>query len=206
MPLARTPVVTVDSGGFRFSAEASRKASLESAHWVRLSSDESERCIAFEFLDDPVQPDDANKLARGRGSARGCRAKALVNGNPWIRAAADRKLKCEILPHPASRGLWAIWLAPCFELSVRPEAIAKVGAAAGIYRYLDEAGEVIYIGKGRITDRYREPERRTWDIARIEYSLVPDDQQFEWEKFHLDAFAKEHNGGKPRFNKVAGHL
>ena len=203
---ARTPVVNVGGGGFNFSAEASRKAGLESAHWVRLHTDEEERCIAFEFLDDSIQPEDANKLMRGRGSARSCRAKALINGIPWIKAVAGRNRKFKMRPHPVGRGLWAIWLAPWFELSARPEAIGEIGAAAGIYRYRDASGEVIYIGKGCVADRYREPERREWGIAKIEYSLVPDEEQYEWEKYHLNDFAKEHDGRKPRFNKVAGHL
>ena len=59
--------------------------------------------------------------------------------------------------------------------------------------------------KGRIADRYREePGRRRWDIAIVEYSVVPDAEQYEWEKFHLDAFAKEHDGRRPRHNSTSG--
>ena len=68
---ARTPVVTVGSyGQFRFSAEAARKAGLESAHWVRIFTDESERLIGFEFLDDPIQPERHQQAgARQEGQA-----------------------------------------------------------------------------------------------------------------------------------------
>lgn len=198
--------MTVDLGGFRFSAAAARLAELRSAHWVRISTDESERLIAFEFLDDPIQPEDTNKLMKSRGRSCSCRAKGLVKSAPWINTVATRKLKFELSQYPQNTKIWVIRLAPWFELSCRPEEIRTIGAAAGIYRYRDASGEVIYIGKGRIVDRFREPTRRAWNIETIEYSLVPNnDEQHRWEKYHLDRFAKEHNGYLPRFNKVAGH-
>ena len=99
-----------------------------------------------------------------------------------------------------------IRLAPWFELSVLPGNISQIGNVAGIYRYRNATDEVIYIGKGRITDRFRKPDRRMWEIERIEYSVVPDDEQYKFEKFHLDRFVKENDGHRPRFNMVAGHL
>ena len=206
---ARTPVVTVGSRGvFRFSAEASRKAGLESAHWVRISTDESERLIGFEFLDDPIQPEDANKLMRSKGKKdKGClcKARGLIHNTPWIKKVADRGRKFELFPYPRNQRIWVIRLAPWFELSVRTEDIGKIGDAAGVYRYCDAGGKVIYIGKGRIANRYREePQRRDWDISIIEYSLVPTDEQFEWEKFHLKDFANEHSGRLPQHNFNSG--
>ncbi len=203
---ARKPLVTVDLGGFRFSAKAARRADLESAYWVRISTDESERLIGFEFLDDPIQPEDTNKLMRGSGRSCGCRAKGLMKSAPWINAAAVRKHKFELFPYPLNPKIWVIRLAPWFELSCRPEEISEIGDAAGIYRYRNAGGEVIYIGKGRIADRFRDPSRRTWDIKTIEYSVVPNDEQYRWEKFHLDLFAKEHNGHLPQLNRIAGRL
>ena len=205
---ARTPVVTVGSyGQFRFSAEAARKAGLESAHWVRISTDESERLIGFEFLDDPIQPEDTNKLVRDKRGKRycSCRARGLINNTPWIKKVADRNRKFDLVPYPDNQRIWVIRLAPWFELSVRPGDIGKIGDAAGVYRYCDADGKVIYIGKGRIAHRYREePQRRDWDISIIEYSLVPKDEQFKWEKFHLKDFAKEHSDRLPQHNFNSG--
>ena len=208
---ATKPVVTVFPKGFRFSAEAVRKAGLESAHWVRIRSDESERLIGFEFLDDPSQPENANKLIRGRGLGCLCKAKGLIQGKRWIKQVAEddhgksRNGKFELVQYPHDQKIWVIHLGPWFELSVLPEKIGTIGVAAGIYRYRDADGEVIYIGKGRIANRYREePQRRVWGIASIEYSEVPDKQQHEWEKFHLEAFAKEHADRLPRHNSIHG--
>ena len=199
--------MTVAPAGFRFSAAAAKRAGLESAHWVRMSTDESERLIGFEFLGGPVQPEDANKLAGTRGSSRECWAQEVINSAPWIQAVAAKRRKFKLFQYPSDQKIWVIRLAPWFELSVLPEEIGSIGTGAGIYRYLDAGGEVVYIGKGRIVDRYRDSARRTWGIARIEYSLVPEeDEQYKWEKFHLDNFAKEHDGRLPRFNMVAGRL
>lgn len=203
---ARKPLVTVDLGGFRFSSAAAKLASLRSVHWVRISTDESERLIGFEFLDDPIQPEDTNKLMRYKGRSRGCRARGLMKSAPWINAVAKRKCKFELFPYPRNTKIWVIRLAPWFELSCRPKEISQIGTAAGIYRYRNSRNKVIYIGKGRIADRFREPDRRTWRIERIEYSMVPNDEQHQWEKFHLDLFVKENNGHLPQFNRVAGHL
>ena len=204
---AKEPLVTVAPGQFRFSAVAAKMADLESAHWVRVSTDERERLIGFEFLSDPIQPEDANKLRGTRGSSRLCVAKGLINQTPWINAVAAKKLKFKLSQYPRDQKIWVIRLAPWFELSVLPENIGSIGTGAGIYRYRDAEGEVVYIGKGLIVDRYREPARRMWDIARIEYSLVPEeDEQYKWEKFHLDDFAKEHGGRRPRFNRISGRL
>ena len=208
---ANKPLVTVSPKGFRFSAEAVRKAGLESAHWVRISSDESERLIGFEFLDDPSQPEHANKLMLSTGIGRSCKAKGLINGNRWIKQVAEddhgepRNSKFELFPYPPDQKVWVIRLAPWFELSVLPEDIGTIAAAKGIYRYRDAGGEVIYIGKGHIAGRYREErQRRDWGIARIEYSTVPGDEQYKWEKFHLDAFAKEHADRLPLHNGIQG--
>ena len=46
----------------------------------------------------------------------------------------------------------------------------------------------IYIGKGIILDRFREPDRRKWGIQKIEYSIVRKGVQYEWEKYWLDNF------------------
>ena len=199
--------MTVAPGQFRFSAVAAKTADLKSAHWVRISTDERERLIGFEFLNDPIQPEDANKLSGTRGSSRLCRAKGLINQTPWIKAVAAKRRKFKLFQYPRDQKIWVIRLVPWFELSVPPENIGSIGAGAGIYRYRDSGGEVVYIGKGRIVDRFREPARRMWGIARIEYSLVPEeDKQYQCEKFHLEDFANEHDGRLPRFNMVSGRL
>ena len=63
-------------------------------------------------------------------------------------------------------------VAPCFECN--NESITIPEGATGIYRYRNSDDEVIYIGRGNIRDRLRSPERKDWDIAKVEYSLIND--------------------------------
>lgn len=110
---ARKPLVTVHPKGFRFSAESVRRAGLESAHWVRILFDEEERLIAFEFLDDPSQPDNAVKLLRFRGLSRSCKVGGLIKKR-WIKQVAEddpRNRKFRLVRRPHDRKLWGIRLA-----------------------------------------------------------------------------------------------
>ena len=107
--------------------------------------------------------------------------------------------------HPAVPTHWTIRLAPWFEHSVQPADIGSVEAAAGIYRYLDADGGVIYIGKGEVAARFRSPERREWDIAKVEYSEIDGEaKQYEWESFHMERFRERQNNRLPYFNRVSG--
>ena len=75
----------------------------------------------------------------------------------------------------------------------------------GIYRYLRENGETVYIGRGPIKERLRCPERTDWDFDVIEYSIVPNpDEQVKWEDYWIERFKADHDGGKPFYNRVSG--
>jgi hypothetical protein len=75
----------------------------------------------------------------------------------------------------------------------------------GIYRYLRENGEIVYIGRGPIKARLQSPERKEWDFDVIEYSIVlnPDDQ-VKWEDYWIERFKADHNGERPFYNVVSG--
>ena len=211
------PVVSVrPSGAFSFSSEAVKTAALhESIHWVKIHLDSNERCVAFEFLGGTDRPEHSYKLRAPKRSSGGtrntriCTAKALIRNTPWIRAVANLEnvadRKCKLFRPPAEPNFWAIRLMPWFELSVEPDEIATVNNAAGIYRYRDADGAVIYIGKGIIADRFRSPERRDWGIATVEYSKVDGEgRQYEVESFHIKRFASSNNGRLPHFNRDRG--
>ena len=74
----------------------------------------------------------------------------------------------------------------------------------GIYRYLNKAGEIIYIGKGRIKERAKADDRSKWEIKTVEYSIIEEnDKMLQWEEYHISRFL-DHNGVKPLFNKIMG--
>ncbi len=76
----------------------------------------------------------------------------------------------------------------------------------GIYRYLNKRGDVIYIGKGGIKDRLDVAHRANWNIEKIEYSIIENEEdQFIWEDYWLDRFKSENNSELPLFNKISGN-
>ncbi len=176
---ATGPKVLIDTGkGFLFSATAIRAASLAEVHWIRLYPDDDDRVIVFEPVPGVDKPLYGLKLGQSSRGSRRLTGKGIINQTPWIRAVsmlpdtADRKFDLKPyhgpLPEVAgcgqNRTAWYIRLMPAFEETI---AVAEIRALSsnvkGTYRYLggDDGREVVYIGKGRIKDRYRQETVRT---------------------------------------------
>ncbi len=100
---------------------------------------------------------------------------------------------------------WAIYLAPAFEEQNARESKKIRAEAQGVYRYVREGGEIVYIGRGWVRRRLAEPQRQDWDFDRVEYSIVESpDQQVFWETYWIDRFKEEHKGSLPFYNRVSG--
>jgi hypothetical protein len=98
-----------------------------------------------------------------------------------------------------------IQLCPAFEERRARESADIPSDVRGIYRYLRESGEVVYIGRGEIKKRLSQPERHDWDFDRVEYSIVSDpDQQVKWEDYWITRFKESNKGRLPIYNKIAG--
>lgn len=198
------PVVALTTTGFRFNVEAARLAGLhDPVHWVRVSLDHEQRRIGFRFFSGETRPSNTLKLKGLRGRYYRFSAKGVIWNVPWIHAvskqdsAADRNFKMERLD--SDRNRWVIRLAPWFECKASPNDVGSLGSKEGIYRYRDASDRIIYIGKGKIADRFREHERRDWGIEWIEYSEIEgDENQFDWESFHLDRYEETHDALPPR--------
>ena len=80
--------------------------------------------------------------------------------------------------------------------------------AEGVYRYVRSSGdaeEIVYIGRGKIRSRMKDPQREAWRYDRVEWSPVSGiDAQTEWEYNLLEAHKKKHGGKLPEYNKVSG--
>ncbi len=81
---------------------------------------------------------------------------------------------------------------PSFEFSVLREKSGLIELEArGIYRYRNTHGDIVYIGKGAIRNRFGLPERADWEFANIDYSPVSNEEdQFSWEAFWLDRYRR----------------
>ena len=99
---------------------------------------------------------------------------------------------------------WVIQLCPAFEEKKARESANIPSDATGIYRYVRENGEIVYIGRGEIKNRLASPERNDWEFDVIEYSIVNDpDKQVEWEDYWINKFKEENSGKLPLYNKIA---
>jgi hypothetical protein len=101
--------------------------------------------------------------------------------------------------------LWVIQLCPAFEERKARESADIPSDATGIYRYVRDDGEIVYIGRGNIKNRLASPEREDWEFAVIEYSILENpDQQLKWEDYWLTRYQEEHGGKLPIYNKILG--
>jgi hypothetical protein len=129
----------------------------------------------------------------------------VVGKRPWLVAITKQTGKDRRFTPIREGSKWVIQLCPAFEIKKARESRDLPFQDAGIYRYLRESGEIVYIGRGPIKERLRSPDRKDWDFDRIEYSIVanPDDQ-VKWEDYWIERFKAEHNGKRPFYNMVSG--
>ena len=203
------PNVTMTPGGsFKFSVKAAQMANMTEKHWVRIYLDHEHRLVVFELLGGLERPQDGLKLQSTKGH-RSVTAKGLILNTLWIKSVAiSRKIdhrRFRLREYPDIKDAWFIRLAPAFEESVTPDMVNTLGEASGIYRYLDAGGQVVYIGKGIIRDRFKEPDRKEWGIVKIEYSILHrDNDQYEWESLWIERHKEANQGQFPVYNRVGG--
>ena len=203
------PSVTMTPGSFSFSVKAAQMATMAEKRWVRIYLDHEQRLVVFELLDGLDRPQDGLKLQSSKKGHRSVTAKGLILNTPWIKILAiSRELehrRFHLRKYPDIKDSWFIRLAPAFEESVTPDLVNTLGEASGIYRYLDASGQVIYIGKGIIRDRFKEPDRKEWGIVKIEFSVLHrDSDQYEWESLWIERHKEANRGQLPVYNRVGG--
>ena len=131
----------------------------------------------------------------------------LYNEINWLRSFANNDGKERRISPTKLTGLnWEISLRPSFENFIsRDELTKKAIKIKGIYRYKDNSGNIIYIGKGDVRARFQEPQRKNWNFETIEYSEVKDEnEQLKWESYWIEEFKKKNNGKLPKRNEIGG--
>ena len=62
----------------------------------------------------------------------------------------------------------------------------------------------MYIGKGNIKSRIKEHLGKEWEIAKVDYSVIKDNEEMlKYESYHLERFKKD-NGAYPPHNLIGG--
>ncbi len=98
--------------------------------------------------------------------------------------------------------MWVVDLVPCFRQIFTGGTDIRPGST-GIYRYLNE-GEIIYIGRGVLRERFSSHDRKEWRFDTIEYTILNDDAlERHWETFWLDNY-RRNKGVWPFHNQIGG--
>jgi hypothetical protein len=200
-----TPFVSVGVHHIGFNTPFARIAELRPSTHVTISVDSENLRIGFEFHDDN-RPN--SFLLSGRSGSRNsfqCASQGLTQKHIWIGAVARLGPRGRRFSPKKEGKLWVIQLCPAFEERRARESADIPSDARGIYRYVRESGEIVYIGRGEIKKRLSQPERQDWDFDRVEYSVVANpDQQVKWEDYWITRFKETNKGKLPIYNKISG--
>ena len=202
---ADEPVIAISDNRFQYSSVFSKLSELEKYPYVEYFVEEDNRKIAFKFHKEPITRDCyiVNKSSNYRSAAL-----EVMNRYPWVDKVAqaqnsdDRKFVALKL-----QGMWVIQLSPSFEISVdRSNSPKGLPEQSGIYQYVNDKGDIVYIGKGNIKQRHMDRQRKDWIYSKVEYSIVDGDEaQYEWESYWLEKYKEKNDGYLPYYNKVSGH-
>lgn len=202
--------ISVSPSHFSFNSNFAKIVELNPGSRVSVYKDASQRKLGFEFHDD----DRPNSFALSAASAatKGqkrkalqCASRGVVNKCNWIKSVTKLKAKNRRFEPRKEGGRWVIQLCPAFEYRKARESADIDSDLKGIYRYIRETGEIVYIGRGTIYGRLKSPERIEWDFDTVEYSIVEDpDAQVEWEDYWIEKYKNSNGGELPFYNKVSG--
>ena len=206
-------VLYISKSGITFSATFIKKHNLQNHLGVKFFVDDEEPYyLGFNFVNDTSEPNTLSLLASGRskGGSAGFTIKAseLINKNAIlknIQKLPDRTDRTFEISFDKKSNLFSITLRPNFEITVSWTDKNRIPETyTGIYKYIGKEGQVLYIGKGNIKARANSPERNSWGVSKIQYSVIADDEKcFYWENYYLERFVAS-NGAKPPFNVIMG--
>jgi len=210
---AQDSVLYINKSGISFSANFIKKEKLQEAKGVKFfEDDEDPYYLGFKFKNDLEESNTLSLVASGRSKGGGAgftiKASELINKNPILKniqkmtSKQDRTFE---IFYEKKTNIYSILLRPNFEIIVKfSDRNTIPDAFKGIYRYRNNDGQIIYIGKGGVKTRVNSPERKEWGISKIEYSvLLDDDKSYYWENYYLERYVSTF-GAKPPFNVIMG--
>ena len=210
---AQDSVLYINKSGISFSANFIKKEKLQEAKGVKFfEDDEDPYYLGFKFKSDLEESNTLSLVASSRGKGGGVgftiKASELINKNPIlknIQKMTSRQDRTFEIFYDKKTNIYSILLRPNFEIIVKfSDRNTIPDAFKGIYRYRNNDGQIIYIGKGGVKARVNSPERKEWGISKIEYSvLLDDDKSYYWENYYLERYVSTF-GSKPPFNVIMG--
>jgi len=207
---------TISKSGISFSAKFIKNNSLAEKDAIEFfDNPENEYQLGFSFLDElgkigslGITRANANK-GRSSCSGRSLNAGELINKKKILRKIQQDPIKqnrmFEIKKFKQDPNIYYVDFSPIFENSLDYAFIDNLEhSVKGIYRYLNEVGEIIYIGRGNLKERAKAEGRSQWGIRKIEYSIIDENEKMQfWEDYHIARFLDQ-NGVLPLMNKIMG--
>jgi hypothetical protein len=192
-----SPFISITATHFRFNTLFVKRASLGPSYRVTIFQDEENRRLGFEFHKEQRPNSFALTARTDKHGGLFCSNQGVVRKRNWLASVAKLSRKDRRFTPTKEGNKWCIQLCPAFEIKKARESDDLSSKDVGIYRYLRENGEIVYIGRGPIKARLRSPDRQEWDFDKIEYSIVlkPDDQ-VKWEDYWIEKYKAENEGKK----------
>jgi len=201
--------ITISKSGFFFSAEFIDKNKLTDNNYCQFfTSNDSEYKFGVTFSKEKNEGSFKiiNTLKgkyRDKSMARSVTASAFFNSTPIFKELTKNKCKNRFsLKFSEADNCFIFNVIPSFEISKKPNDIP--GDITGIYRCYDKEKYVLYIGKGNIRSRIKEHLSKGWELSKVDYSVIKDnDEMFKYESYHLEQYKKD-NGAYPPENLIGG--
>jgi len=201
--------ITISKSGFFFSAEFIDKNKLTNNNYCQFfTSDESEYKFGVTFSKDKNEGSFKimNTLKgkyRDKSMARSVPASAFFNSTPIFKELTKNNCKNRFsLNFNEKDGCYIFNVIPSFEISKKPTDIP--GDITGIYKCYDKRKYILYIGKGNIKSRVKDHLSKGWELSKVDYSVIKDnDEMFKYEAYHLEQYKKD-NGAYPPENIIGG--
>jgi len=201
--------ITISKSGFFFSAEFIDKNKLTDNNYCQFfTSNDSEYKFGVTFSKEKNEGSFKiiNTLKgkyRDKSMARSVTASAFFNSTPIFKELTKNKCKNRFsLKFSEADNCFIFNVIPSFEISKKPNDIP--GDITGIYKCYDKEKYVLYIGKGNIRSRIKEHLSKGWELSKVDYSVIKDDDEmFKYESYHLEQYKKD-NGAYPPENLIGG--
>ena len=201
--------ITISKSGFFFSAEFIEKNKLTSNNYCQYFTS-SENDYRFGVLFSRDKKEGSFKIIntlRGKykdnSMARSVTASSFFNNTPIFRELTKNNCKNRFsLKFNDDDKCYIFNVIPAFEISKKPTEIP--GDITGIYKCFNKNKNILYIGKGNIKSRIKEHLGKEWEIAKVDYSVIKDNEEMmKYESYHLEQFKKD-NGAYPPYNLIGG--
>ena len=201
--------ITISKSGFFFSAEFIDKNKLTDNNYCQFfTSNDSEYKFGVTFSKEKNEGSFKiiNTLKgkyRDKSMARSVTASAFFNSTPIFKELTKNKCKNRFsLKFSETDNCFIFNVIPSFEISKKPNDIPC--DITGIYKCYDKEKYVLYIGKGNIRSRIKEHLSKGWELSKVDYSVIKDnDEMFKYESYHLEQYKKD-NGAYPPENLIGG--